>query len=148
MPRPTSVARLVVTLTVLSCGLACSHALAAHRPPTRTTSSPKGFRTATGTVTCGLKGSALVCIVPNPSKAGSCKGSYVVKGRVRRRGKAVLDVGCFGGLPYDVSGFKTVRSGRRITRRGVTCTAGRRSMRCVNRSKHGFTLKRAGASSF
>ena len=99
-------------------------------------------------MSCGLKGNALVCIVSNPAKTGACKGSYIAKGTVRRTGKAVLDVGCFGGLPYDVSGFITLRARHKTVRRGVTCTAARSSMRCVNTSKHGFKLRRAGVSSF
>lgn len=117
-------------------------------PTTPGSNYPKGFRTAADDVRCGTKGKTLVCIAVNKNQAGACKGGFTGKGRVRRTGRSVLDQGCFGGLPYDVSGFKVLKKGRKVTRKGVTCKAGKASVRCTNRSRHGFVLSRAGASSF
>lgn len=102
------------------------------------------IKSPSGNITCGEGDGAVVCLIHEQSflEPRSCDGLWTMSASVRRRGRAKLNTGCFGGVPVDTTGARTLRYGETATRRGVRCKSSKRGMRCTNADGHGFSLSR------
>ncbi len=117
------------------------------------TASAWSITTPSKNISCGdLPGGKIQCLVfeSNWAKRDCDPIGAFGYGTVGRRGRAKVAVGCFGGLPYDPGPGKprTLRYGKSVTHRGITCTSRKRGLRCRNRSGHGFELSRARGKRF
>ncbi len=121
---------------------------AAADEPAATTSARVGFQDASKNIRCAQSGKSVTCVIRRQGKKGACNYAYQASGRVARRGASVLNVGCFHRFPFKVSRYTTMKAGKRKTINGVTCRAGKGTMRCTNADKHGFELKRSGTTAF
>jgi len=106
-----------------------------------------GIRTPSKNILCGdLPGGKIECIVLESDWAnrGGCH-DVTPKGYadIARRGRAKVGTACIGGLPFAFDGARTLRYGKSVTHRGITCTSRKSGLRCRNRSGHGFRLSRA-----
>jgi hypothetical protein len=97
----------------------------------------------------GLRG-AIVCLIEQQDfvPKRSCDGLYTVDAVISRHGRATKNVGCFGGLPFDMSNARVLGYGHSVTHRNVTCRSSAAGMRCTNVDHHGFLLRRSGLRLF
>lgn len=139
------------------CLSACTAAVLAIAPitspsaadaPGATASARVGFQDASKNIRCAQTGSSVTCVIRRQGKKGSCTRAFQASGRVARRGASVLNAGCFAKMPFKVSRYTTLKTGKRKTIKGVTCRAGKGTMRCTNADQHGFELKRSGTTAF
>ena len=75
-----------------------------------------------------------------PAKPKSCEFDYGFSFGVRSTGRAYRN--CVSDAIADPDKTKTLPYGSSASLGGITCTAKRTGLRCVNRSGHGFRLRR------
>jgi hypothetical protein len=96
-----------------------------------------------GFVVCGIKGGHLK---PKPTKKcriGDPTGGWL---EFNTRGKAKVQP-CSGDAgPFaNPKATRVLKAGKKWSGGGMSCTATASSMRCTNKSKHGFNITTAGA---
>lgn len=131
-------ARLVAVVlgSAVLCGAAASSASAA-----------TGFQDPSKNIRCATKGSSLTCVILR--QTSKCGQTWTASGTLKRTGPAVMNFGCFSGMPFSAKKYSTLRVGKKKTIGGVTCVIQKSSeVRCTNKAGHGFGLKRTGSTSF
>ncbi|MGI8412005.1 MAG: hypothetical protein ACR2LV_04370 [Solirubrobacteraceae bacterium] len=123
---------------------AASSVAAASAAPT-TTSHAKLWQNPTGSVVCGLEihlagkpSKYLLCSakgIPRPKHQGGVGDSFV---QIAARGRPQLVL--ISQSSFEATRRAKLRRGTLWTARGISCHIGSSTVRCTNRSGHGFTI--------